>query len=321
MNTSKTIDRQSHPRRGAVDFDAVILLAYGGPRNQAEIRPFLESVLKGIRVSEMRYQELIQRYMMIGGASPINALTECQARALQNELGRRGVETPVIMGMRHAPPFIRDTMRQLSDRAISNVCCLVMSPFRSEASYQRYINQVDAALEELGQRAPAVTYAPSFHASRGFIHAIAQNIEKAFSEIDPSARDQTTLVFTAHSIPTAMAERSSYREALEQTARLVASLVGHERYCICFQSRSGPPHVPWLGPDITEVIEREAQQHASHLLVAPVGFVCDHLEVLYDLDIEAQNAATKRGIAFHRVGTVGEHPSFIESLAESILSE
>ncbi len=320
MNSSKPIDRQGRPRRRAVDFDALVLLAYGGPRNPAEIRPFLESVLQGIRVSENRYQELIQRYSMIGGASPINELSARQARALQNELEIRGVETSVDLGMRHAPPFILDTMQALSERAVGEVRCLVMSPFRSEASYQRYIDQVDAALDELGQRAPAVTYAPSFHTSRGFIHAIAHNIEAAFSEIDPDARDRATLVFTAHSIPTAMAERSSYREELQQTARFVSSLVGHERYCVCFQSRSGPPHVPWLEPDIAEVIEREAQQRTSHLLVAPVGFVCDHLEVLYDLDIEAKAAAAKRGIAFHRVSTVGEHPAFIESLAEAVLS-
>jgi len=321
MNSANAIDRRSRPGGKAADFDAVVLLAYGGPRNQAEIRPFLESVLEGIPVSESRYQELIQRYLTIGGASPINALTARQARAVQTQLRQRGFETPVVLGMRHSPPFIRDTMQQLSDRAIGKTRCLVMAPFRSEASYQRYINQVNTACEALGQRAPAVTFAPSFHASPGFIHAIAYKVEAAFSEIDPEARTRTALIFTAHSIPTAMAERSSYREELEQSARLVASRVGHQHYCICFQSRSGPPHVPWLGPDIVEVVEREARQRTSHLLVAPIGFVCDHLEVLYDLDIEAKTVATQRGIAFHRVSTVGEHPSFIESLVESILSQ
>jgi ferrochelatase len=211
-------------------------------------------------------------------------------------------------------------MRELADRTIDSVRCLVMSPFRSEASYQRYLDQVDRALEELGQRAPEVTYAPSFYASGGFIRAIAHNIDAALSQIDPDARDRATLVFTAHSIPTDMAEKSSYREELEQTARMAATLVGHKRYCICFQSRSGPPHVPWLGPDIAEVIEREARQRTSHLVVAPIGFVCDHLEVLYDLDIEAKAAAAKLGVAFHRVNTVGEHPSFIDALARSVLS-
>ena len=321
MNSEQTTDQQGRLRSKAADFDAVVLLSYGGPRNRSEIRPFLESVLEGIRVSEDRYQELIQRYLMIGGASPINELTARQARALQNELGRRGFEQPVFLGMRHAPPFIRDTMRELLDRATGMVRCLVMSPFRSEASYQRYTNQVAAALEELGQSESRETFAPSFHASRGFINAITDNVEVTLSKIDPDARTQARLVFTAHSIPTAMADRSSYREQLEQTARLVASRIGHQRYRVCFQSRSGPPHVPWLGPDISEVIEREAQQGTSHLLVSPIGFVCDHLEVLYDLDIEAKAAATKRGIGFHRVSTVGEHPFFIESLADSVLSE
>lgn len=321
MNTDKATDRQNCRGSGPVGFGAVVLLAYGGPRNQTEIRPFLESVLKGIHVSENRFQELIQRYRMIGGESPINESTARQARALQNELGRRGVDVPVLLGMRHTPPFIQDTMQQLADRTIGKVRCLVMSSFRSEASYQRYINQVDTALEELGQRALAVTYAPSFCDSRGFIDAIAHNTEAAFAEIDPAARAQATLVFTAHSIPNAMAETSFYREELERTAQRVASRIGHDRYCICYQSRSGPPHVPWLGPDIAEVIEREAQLGVSHLLVAPIGFVCDHLEVLYDLDIEAKAAATKRGVIFHRISTVGEHPSFIEALADSVLSE
>ncbi|MBN1654636.1 MAG: ferrochelatase [Deltaproteobacteria bacterium] len=321
MKTPAASREQTTSRSPVVDFDTVMLLAYGGPRSVQEIRPFLQRVLEGIEVPEARMQALVERYLSIGGFSPINELTSGQARALQAELKERGVTLPVTFAMRHAPPFIGDVVYELSRRGVKTIRCIVMAPFRSEASYQRYQKQVDDALEALGSRAPLVSYASSFHTAPGFIAAVADNVKTAFSSIQPRARERATLVFTAHSIPLAMAKTSTYAQELQRSAGLVASALARERFRVCFQSRSGPARLPWLGPEIVEVIEQEALQGTSHLVVAPIGFVCDHLEVLYDLDIEAKEVALQRGMDFFRVATVNRHPRFIQALADIVTSE
>ncbi|MGA2409383.1 MAG: ferrochelatase [Candidatus Binataceae bacterium] len=291
--------------------EAVMLIGFGGPNSADEIRPFLDRVLKGRPVPRERYEDVVHHYELIGGRSPYNELTTRQATALRERLKGDGHNVPVTVGLRNAAPFFEDALRELMREGIRRVAGFVLAAYRCEASWERYLAEVEEARERIGKSAPEVIYPPSWHDDRRYIAAVAGRVHEALERLGPDDRERAELIFTAHSIPAPMAANAPYVAQLEESAGLVAEAVKIERWRLAYQSRSGSPRDPWLGPDIGEVIRGLARP----VVVMPIGFLCDHVEVLYDLDIEARAIANQARVTMERAGTVGDEPEFIAMMA------
>jgi len=299
-------------------YDAVLLIAFGGPERMEDVRPFLANVLRGRPVPPERVEEVVGHYEAIGGRSPLNELTMREARELESLLSREGPALPVYVGMRNWHPFLHETLDKMTECGASRAVGFILAAQQNDASWERYKRDVAAAREVAGAKAPEVDFVPGWHAHPLFIEAVAERTAQALAQVPPERRQTTPVVFTAHSIPVAMASQAPYVSQLEEEARLVAGLLGLERYDIAYQSRSGSPREPWLGPDILDFIRTAATRGVSDLAVVPIGFLCDHVEVLYDLDIEARAVARDVGVNLVRARTVGGHPSFIRLMAEVI---
>lgn len=299
-------------------YDAVLLIAFGGPRSPEEIRPFLERVARGRNIPRQRLEEVERNYHLVGGRSPLLDITLRQARRLEAELYARAQPLPVFVGMRNWHPFLRDTLTLMRDRGIRTAVGIILSPQESEAGWHRYVRDVAEAQAEVGAGAPTVDFVPPWYDRPGFVHAVACHAARALSAIPAVDRAGTPLVFTAHSLPQAMARESPYVTQLEAAARAVCSVIGHERWSLAFQSRSGSPAEPWLEPDISVSLAQLVRQGSQRAVVVPLGFVCDHVEVLYDLDIVARTTAEKLGMHMLRANTVGDHAAFIGMLADLV---
>ncbi|MBP1688715.1 MAG: Ferrochelatase [Deltaproteobacteria bacterium] len=302
----------------APPYDSVLLIGFGGPTNMREVRPFLANVLRGRPVPPERVETVVHHYELIGGRSPFNKLTFRQARALAAQLRADGKPLPVFVGLRCWRPYLHETLERMVAKGRQRAVGLIMAPHQSEASSGRYEREVTTARERVGAGAPLVDYVADWHAHPLFIEAVSDHVRAAMERVPAERRQATTLVFSAHSIPTAMAAASPYVEQITNSARLVAARLAHAHWSIAYQSRSGSPREPWLGPDITEVIPQLAADGCRALVVVPIGFVCDHVEVLYDLDIEARQIAEQAGIYFARAATVSDHPGFIRALADMV---
>ncbi len=295
--------------------DSVLIVGFGGPTRPDEVRPFLDNVLRGRAVPRARYEEVLQHYERIGGRSPYNDHTMRQAAALNDALARDGSAIPIEVGMRNTNPFVEDAMKRLTERGARRTLAFIMAAYRSEASWERYQQNVEDARTKLGAHAPEVEYPAPFHAHPMFIRATAARVAEALARLDARERAGARVIFTAHSIPVAMANASPYVAQLEETARLTAATLGIENWTLAYQSRSGSPREPWLEPDVIAVLKNRNSRAA---VVAPIGFLCDHVEVLYDLDIEAAAVAREQGIHFERAPTVGDHPDFVAMMASMV---
>ena len=302
----------------SLPYDAVLLIAFGGPTRPEEIRPFLARVTKGIPIPPERLEEVAHHYEAVGGKSPLNEITFCQAEGLKSVLQENRLPLPVYVGMRNSSPFFGETLKRMANDGIRRALGFILSSHRTEASWDRYQKNVAHARVELGPQAPQVAYCAGWHDHPLFIQTWAELIHASFADIPVHQRASTDLVFTAHSLPAAMASRSPYVEQLEATARSVAAKLGHERWSIAYQSRSGKPTHPWLEPDIGNAIRKLAAAGRKEVVVAPIGFVCDHVEVLYDLDIEAKKIAEDHGVTMRRASCPNDHPTFIQMIAEVI---
>jgi ferrochelatase len=296
-------------------YGAVILIGFGGPTSLAEVRPFLDRVTAGRPMPRERYEEVVHHYEAIGGCSPFNEITKRQAAALRERLAREGVKIPVVVGMRNTQPWLDDALGELALGGVRRALGFVLAAHRCEASFDRYLCNVAEARERIGPAAPVVDYLGEWHAHPLFIEAAADRVADALARLKPAARDRARLIFTAHSIPAAMATASSYLEQLRDSARLIAERLGMREWTLAYQSRSGCPRDPWLEPDVCDVLRGSTGQS---MVVAPIGFICDHVEVLYDLDVEASRVAQEADVTMVRAATVGEHPRFIEMIAELI---
>ena len=299
-------------------YQAVLLIAFGGPVSRDDIRPFLARVLKGVPIPPQRVEEVAHHYEAVGGKSPLNEITERQARAVEKALRQKGLALPVYVGMRNSTPFFADTLRQMARDGAKKVLGFILSSHKTEASWERYQKNIADARAELGGHAPEVDYCTPWHDHPLFIQSWAERIEASFAELPAERRRATPLIFTAHSLPTPMAALSSYVADVQATARMIAAALGHERWSVAYQSRSGRPSDPWLEPDVNEAIRQIAQEKAGEAGVAPIGFVCDHVEVLYDLDIEARQNAAALGVRLLRAACPNDHPTFIKMITEVI---
>ncbi|MGH7864545.1 MAG: ferrochelatase [Candidatus Binataceae bacterium] len=292
-----------------------MLIGFGGPDAAAEVRPFLDNVLRGRPVSRERYAQVVRHYEAIGGRSPYNDLTMSLAAALHARLSGDRVELPVVVGLRNSAPSVTDAMNALTALDARRVFGFVLAAHRCEASWDRYLAAVAEAANELGASAPKVAYAEPWHTDPRFIGAIADRTRDALAKVDPPERANTQIIFTAHSIPVAMSVASGYAEQVTESAQLVAMGLGVDRWTLAFQSRSGGPGDRWLEPDIGAAL-RKIDGRAA--VVVPIGFLCDHVEVLYDLDIEAAQIARESGVQMVRAATVGNHPEFVEMIAAMV---
>jgi ferrochelatase len=298
--------------------DAVLLIAFGGPTAPEEIRPFLDHVLKGRPVPRARYEEVVQHYLDVGGSSPILALTRQLAAALEVELRRGGTPLPVFIGMRHSHPFIAATLEAMAGRTLGRAAGIVLAPHASPVSRQAYAQAVEEGRAALGTRAPEVASVRDWPQDPLFLEALAARLDQARRSLPGERGDRAPVLFTAHSIPQEMSDRSGYAASLLRTAEGVARTAGAIRWRLVFQSRSGSPGEAWLEPDILDALAEEQAGGATDVVVAPIGFVSDHVEVLYDLDIAARLRARELQLGFARAGTAGDHPAFVRLLARLV---
>ncbi len=299
-------------------YPAVLLIAFGGPSSLEEIRPFLARVTQGIPIPPARLEEVVHHYEAVGGKSPLNEITFLQAAALRAVFLAENLKIPVYVGFRNAKPFFLDTLKQMNADGVCAALGFILSSHRTEASWERYQQNIADARAELGNNGPQVDYCAGWHDHPLFIQTWAELISAALGEIPSQRKKSTALIFTAHSLPAAMAAGSPYVEHLETTIRLVSAKSPDLRGSLAYQSRSGKPTDPWLEPDISTAIRRVAREGHTDVMIAPIGFVCDHVEVLYDLDIEARKVAEDLGLRFHRVSCPNDHPIFIRMIADVI---
>lgn len=302
-------------------YDAVLLIAFGGPTCAEEIRPFLGRVTQGLPFPPQRLEEVAQHYEAVGGKSPINEITFRQARALEQLLKRQDRKIPVYVGMRNASPFFNATLQLMAEDGVKDALGFILSSHRTEASWERYQKNIADARAELGAGAPEVDYCGGWHDHPLFVQSWVELIQAALTKIDPAIPRSTPVIFTAHSLPTAMAAKSGYVEQLQTSARLIAQKLGQPNWSQAYQSRSGRPSDPWLEPDIGDAIRTLAAAGSKEVVVAPIGFVCDHVEVLYDLDIEAKKIADGLGVKMIRAGCPNDHPTFVRMMADVIGDE
>lgn len=308
-------------------FDAVLVIAFGGPAGPADVLPFLENVVRGRRVPAERLREVAEHYAIFGGVSPITALTRLQAAGLEAELRAAPAPLPVRVGMRNWHPFLADTFADMSRDGIRRVIAFIAAPHRSYSSCGQYRENVEAARVELARAGlpdVSVFYVEDWHAHPGYVAACADRALEAIGRLPPEIRDAAELVFTAHSIPESQAARYPYRSQFEETARLAHQAVEQRdgvrrgRACV-YQSRSGRPEDPWLGPDVSEYLIDARARGLQAAVLCPIGFVCDHIEILFDLDVEAAAACRSVGLPMTRAAAVNDHPLFLRMMADGVL--
>ena len=302
-------------------FDSVLLISFGGPQGRNDIRPFLANVLRGRRVSPERVEEVAHHYELFDGVSPITALTRRQAEGLRARLAAAGRPVPVYVGMRNWHPLLADTLRAMHADGVRRAIGFIAAAHHSYSSCQQYRENVAAAQHELeaGGGHIDITFVGSWYDHPLFIDANAAHVNAARQRLPTAVRDAARLVFTAHSIPTPMAEGSLYREQLQASARLIAEKARIADWTVVYQSRSGRPQDPWLEPDVCDHLRRE---HASGLraaILCPVGFVCDHIEVLYDLDREAADVCASIGLPMVRAAAVNDDPLFLDMMTDVVV--
>lgn len=300
-----------------VSYDALLVVSFGGPERREDVIPFLENVLRGKPVPRERLLEVAEHYYHFGGVSPINTQTRELIANLRQELDAHGVALPIYWGNRNWHPLLTDTVREMADHGIRRVLAWVTSAYSSYSGCRQYLENIQAACNQVGARAPVIDKVRAFFNHPGFIEAQVDRTRAAWEQIPAAARLRTHVLFTAHSIPVAMAANCRYVEQLTETSRLVAERLGLERTRLVYQSRSGPPGQPWLEPDVGDAIgELHRQDGVPDVVVVPIGFLSDHLEVLYDLDVQTRELCARLGVHMVRAGTVATHRRFVQMIRE-----
>jgi protoporphyrin/coproporphyrin ferrochelatase len=300
-------------------FDAVLLVSFGGPERPEDVLPFLENVARGKPIPRERLLEVAEHYHHFGGKSPINDQNRALIHALQAELASYGPKLPVYWGNRNWHPLLTDTLKQMRADGVRRALALFTSAYSSYSGCRQYLENIAAAQAEVGPSAPRVDKLRAFYNHPGFIAAMTQRMSEAFDRLPADRRAAARLLYTAHSIPLSMAANCRYEAQLLEACRLVSQEFDCPAWDLVYQSRSGPPTQPWLGPDVAESLKVLAATGVRDVVLAPIGFVSDHLEVLYDLDIEAKRLCGELGVNMVRAATVGTHPRVIAMYRELIV--
>jgi protoporphyrin/coproporphyrin ferrochelatase len=302
-----------------MQYDAVLVVSFGGPESNEDVIPFLENVLRGKNIPRERMLVVADHYYHFEGKSPINDQTRELIAALKEELERSGLKLPVYWGNRNWHPLLPETLQQMKRDGIRHAIAFVTSAYSSYSGCRQYREDILRAQREVGTGAPEADKLRAFFNHPGFIEATVERVGEALRAIPTDAADNVQIVYLAHSIPLSMANTSDYVKQLEEVRRLVSKELGHRNDVLVYQSRSGAPGQPWLEPDILDYLrEVKAKNLASAVVLAPISFISDHMEVLYDLDVQARELCDSLSLPMTRARTVGVHPMFIAMIRELI---
>lgn len=307
---------------GANDgYDAIVVVSFGGPEGPDDVVPFLENVTRGRDTPRERLVEVGAHYGLFGGVSPINQRCRELIAALEAELAAHGPHLPVYWGNRNWHPFLTDTVRQMRDDGVRHALAFVTSAYSSYSGCRQYLDDIAQARAAIGPLAPVIDKIRPFYDHPGFIDPMVRNVTEALASLPAEHRPRARLVFSAHSVPLSMADTSAYVSQVREAARLVAERAAPGRgFDLAWQSRSGPPQVPWLEPDIGDHLTAlAAAGDTDVVVVVPIGFIADHMEVVYDLDVQAAHTARAAGITMVRAATVGAAPEFVAMIRELVL--
>jgi len=296
-------------------FDALLIVSFGGPEKHEDVLPFLENVLRGKNVPRERMLEVAEHYYHFDGRSPINDQTRELLAAIRQELKAHGPDVPVYWGNRNWHPFLVDTLRQMKADGVRRAAALVTSAFGSYSSCRQYREDIARARAAAGAEDLGLEKLPNFCGRPEFIAAMTERVKDALGELGGAEK----LIFTAHSIPVSMAETSPYVRQLKEASAAVAAGCGAAHWDLVYQSRSGPPTQPWLGPDICEHLRAQYAAGVRRVVICPIGFISDHMEVLYDLDTEARAVCDELGMKMARAGTAGSHPRLIGMVRDMLM--
>ena len=299
----------------AENYDAFLLVSFGGPERPEDVLPFLDNVLRGRNVPGERKREVADHYMRFEGRSPLNDQNHALVGALGAEFDAHALHLPIYWGNRNWHPFLEDTLREMAGDGVRRAVAFVTSVFSSYSGCRQYLEDIAAARAAVGAGAPEIEKLRAPFDHPGFVEACTDRLRAARVEVaDPLA----PVVFTAHSLPVAMAASCAYEAQFREAARLVAERASVSHWSLAYQSRSGPPSQPWLEPDVNDELRRLAGQGVAAAIVAPIGFLSDHMEVVYDLDVAARATAEAVGLRLARAGTAGTHPSLVAAIRELV---
>jgi protoporphyrin/coproporphyrin ferrochelatase len=318
--TGSAVSAGAPPEVGSAGYDAILIVGFGGPERREDVLPFLENVTRGRNVPRERLLEVAEHYDHFDGVSPINAQIRALIAALRPELDRHGISLPIYWGNRNWQPMLADTLAEMTAQGVKRALAVVHAAYSSYSSCRQYREDIARAQAEVGKAAPVVDKVRVFYNHPDFIAANADRVREGLDRLPDGCRQEAHIVFTAHSIPLSMARNCQYEYQLTETCRLIAEETGiaGERWALVYQSRSGRPGDPWLGPDILDHLKDLRRRGIGSVLIQPVGFLSDHMEVMYDLDLEARLLSEEIGLTMVRAGTVGTHPRFVGMLRELI---
>ena len=301
-------------------YDALVLVSFGGPEKREDVIPFLENVLRGRNVPRERMLAVAEHYYHFDGVSPINAHCRELLAALGREFDAHGLRLPIYWGNRNWHPMLEDTVRQMTADGVRHALALATAAYSSYSSCRQYLDDIARARQVVGEAAPLIDKLRPFFNHPRFVTASIDRARTAWNALREEARTAARLVFTAHSIPLSMSRSSAYVEELQELSGLVAEAlnVAPERRALVYQSRSGRPEDPWLEPDVGDHLRELKAAGVNDVVVVPVGFLSDHMEVLYDLDVEAHDLCREIGLNMIRAGTVGVHPEFVTMIRELV---
>ena len=298
--------------------DAVIVVSFGGPEGPDDVMPFLENVLRGRNVPRERMLEVAEHYQHFGGVSPINAQNRALIAALDHELQTHGPRLPIYFGNRNWHPLLPDTLRQMKADGVRRALAFFTSAFSSYSGCRQYRENIAVAREQVGPDAPEIDKLRVFFNHPGYVEPMAGLLVQSLARIPAERRAAAEIYFTAHSIPLGMSANCQYETQLREACRLAAAVAGVPAWNLVYQSRSGPPQQPWLEPDICASLKAAGERGVRDAVIVPIGFISDHMEVLFDLDVEAQDVCKAVGVNLVRCPTIGTHPRFIQMIRELI---
>ncbi len=310
-------------------YDALLLVSFGGPEKPEDVLPFLENVTRGRGIPRERLEEVGEHYHLFGGRSPINDQNRDFIAAVEEDLGSAGIRMPVYWGNRNWDPYLVDTLQKMKNDGVQRAACLVTSAYSSYSGCRQYRENLAEAVATVGDGAPRLDRLRHYFNHPGFVEPMVDATLTALAELGDAARREAHILFVTHSIPESMADTAGpdggsyvaqHRAVAEEITERIRQETGH-RYVseLVFCSRSGPPSVPWLEPDVNDRIEELGAQGVGGVVVVPIGFVSDHMEVIYDLDTEASATAEKVGLEFARAATAGVDPRFVAMVRDLLV--
>ena len=300
-------------------YDALLLVAFGGPEQPADVEPFLERVTAGRSIPPDRLSEVADRYLSVCGRSPLNARMRALLSAVRAELAARDIDLPVFWGNRNAAPLLADAVAEMAGAGVERALAWTATPYASYSTCRQYGEDLVAACSTTGDGAPAIDMIRRHHDHPGLLEPAADRLSDALARLPEDRRDRAHLLFSAHSIPTALADTCDYVAQVREAAKLVAALVdpaGHHPHEVVWQSRTGSPRVPWLEPDVADRIEVLAADGVDAVAISPIGFPVENFEITWDLDTDASRRAEGVGVAFARAAAVDDDPRFASMVVD-----